>query len=506
MKASFIKLLSVTLTVCCIVAMSAFMVVATRSDAGEQHDLRFNKEGKFKIMEMSDPQDFVTFGIRPNMESRTTTLMGAALDAEKPDLVVINGDLYGNDMNSKELREYIGQMVAPMEERQIPWFVVYGNHDEDAATAIKEEGWNKIKQLDHYMSFKYNVNRPSMSGAANFYPNGVNTYGVGDMYQLIYDNAGVKPLYTIWALDCNSYVERIPTIAAKGITGYDWITPEQIKWYYDTAIRLREDHGKLNAILFTHITLPEFEKMYAEKERYGVVGSRYETEFCPMVNSGLYAAAQLAGDVKGIFVAHAHENDYVGNYNGIMLAFDGSVGYFQYGPDMFEGNMQYLDLRDILRGVRIIELDQKDLETIGTRMVYASDLGVNQTTAELGSILRQYGQYVVALQEKAGVTRSGWVTNEDGGKIYYNPVGEIQTGWHTIAGKSTYNFGADGVMKTGWQNIDGNRYYFADNGIMANKGWEQISDKSYFFGKDGQLAVNTTVDGRAVGADGARIQ
>jgi hypothetical protein len=182
-------------------------------------------------------------------------------------------------------------------------------------------------------------------------------------------------------------------------------------------------------------------------------------------------------------VSDAHENDYVGNYNGILLGFDGSVGYHQYGPDMFEGYMQYADMRDLLRGVRVIELDQNDLETVHTRMVYASDLGVNQTTAELGDILRQYGRYVVTLQEKAGVKVSGWAQNEDGGKIYYTPTGDIQTGWHTIAGKSTYYFGDDGVMKTGWQTIGENQYYF---------------------GEDGKLAVNTAVDGYAVGPDGAR--
>jgi hypothetical protein len=479
MKKSFLKLLSVILVAVCIVPVISF---GAESGAAEPNNLRFGADGKFKIMEMSDPQDFVKSGIRPTMDSRTTTLMNAALDAEKPNLVVINGDLTGNDMDSKDLREYFRQMAAPMEERQIPWLVTFGNHDEDAVTAIKEEGWNKIKQLEYLMTFEHNVNRPTMSGAGNYYPNGVNTYAVGDMYQLIYDNAGEKPLYTVWALDTNTYAQHNPAVTANGITGYDWVRPEQIQWYHNTALKLREEHGRLNAVMFIHITLPEFEMMYAEKGKYDIAGSKYGTEFSAMVNSGLYAAAQSAGDVKGFFVGHAHENDYVGNYNGILLGFDGSVGYHQYGPDMFEGDMQYSDLRDLLRGVRVFELDQNDLETLNTRMLYASDLGVNQTTAELGNILRQYGRYVVTLQKKAGIMMSGWAQNEDGGKIYYTPAGDIQTGWHTIAGRSTYFFGDDGVMKTGWQTIGGNRYYF---------------------GEDGKLAVNTTVDGYTVGPDGA---
>jgi hypothetical protein len=479
----------------------------SRAAEPEPNNLRFSADGKFKIMQMSDPQDYVQSGTRPTLDPRTPALMLAALNAEKPNLVVINGDLIGHDMNAKDLQEYIKQMVAPMEEKQVPWLVTFGNHDEDDVTAIKEEGWNKIKQLKYYMSFKYNMNRPSMSGAENYYLNGVNTYAVGDMYRLIYDSTGKKPLYTVWALDSNTYLQHNSTISAKGNTGfggYDWVRPEQIEWYYNTALELREKYGKLNAVMFIHIPVPEFAMMYAEKEKYGLVGTRYGTEFSAMVNSGLYAAAQSAGDVKGIFVGHAHENDYIGNYNGILLGFDGSVGYYQYGPDMFEGDMQYPDLRDLLRGVRIFELDQKNLETLRTRMVYASDLGVNQTTAELGNILRQYGRYVVRLQEKAGVKMSGWAKNENGDKIYYSPAGDIQTQWHTLAGKSTYYFGDDGVMKTGWQTIDGNRYYFRDNGIMAAQGWEQISGKGYYFYPDGKLATDTTVDGQTVGPDGAR--
>jgi glucan-binding YG repeat protein len=41
---------------------------------------------------------------------------------------------------------------------------------------------------------------------------------------------------------------------------------------------------------------------------------------------------------------------------------------------------------------------------------------------------------------------------------------------------------------------------------MASGKWAQIGGKWYYFYPDGKLAVNTTIDGYTIGADGARRQ
>lgn len=198
----------------------------------------------------------------------TIALMNAALDAEEPDLVVITDDQIGGDMNAENLQEYIRQFTAPMEEREIPWIITYGNHDEDATTAL-DEGWNKIRQLEYYTSFTYNANRPSMSGVENFEPNGVNTYAVGDMYQIVYDNTGEESLYVVWALDSNRY-----NVSDNGMGGYDRIRFEQIQWYYNTSIQLENDFGKLNGLMFFHIPTPEWLSMYTDAENNRMRGAR----------------------------------------------------------------------------------------------------------------------------------------------------------------------------------------------------------------------------------------
>lgn len=84
--------------------------------------------------------------------------------------------------------------------------------------------------------------------------------------------------------------------------------------------------------------------------------------------------------------------------------------------------------------------------------------------------------------------------------------------WALIGGR-WYYFNAEGQMMTGWQYINGVWYYLAtaeDAGKTAGlkegdmvTGWKQISGKWYYFYENGAMAVNTRIDGYAIGPDGA---
>jgi glucan-binding repeat-containing protein len=100
------------------------------------------------------------------------------------------------------------------------------------------------------------------------------------------------------------------------------------------------------------------------------------------------------------------------------------------------------------------------------------------TRGEAATILRRFVELVI----DEGTAR-GWVQNDSGQ-------------WQYI--------GENGRAVTGWLTLDGEKYWFDSNGVMASGKWVQISGKWYYFQADGTLAVNTTIDGYAVGADGAR--
>ena len=332
--------------------------------------LRFSEDGKFKIMQVTDVQDYLRFSAgRTQLDQRTVALLTALVEAESPDMIVVTGDNVGSNMNEAEFTEYIRQFAEMFDAQKIPWMITYGNHDEDASTALAEGGWDCIKQLAYFRGYEYNINRASM-GNPGVRPNG-RTYAVGDMYQLIYDNEGKNPIYNVWALDSNRPIDTFSR--AIGGDGYDWVKPSQINWYYKNSQLLEAKHGTINSLMFMHIPLPEWAVMWAAHHdsnrpnaNYGITGERNEREYPAAVNSGLFLATFERQDVRGIFVGHEHINDYYGNFHGIYLGYSANIGYATYGLGG--------DQNDRLRGGRIFELDQNDLTTFETRMVYARDI------------------------------------------------------------------------------------------------------------------------------------
>ncbi len=102
----------------------------------------------------------------------------------------------------------------------------------------------------------------------------------------------------------------------------------------------------------------------------------------------------------------------------------------------------------------------------------------NATRAEAATVLHRFVEIVIDPQ-----TANGWVQNDSGQWSYYR----------------------NGESVKGWLSDDQKWYWLDKNtGKMFSGGWKQIDGKWYYFYADGSMAVNTTVDGKTIGADGAR--
>ena len=100
------------------------------------------------------------------------------------------------------------------------------------------------------------------------------------------------------------------------------------------------------------------------------------------------------------------------------------------------------------------------------------------TRAEVATVLRRFVEIVIDPQ-----TANGWVQNDSGEWSYYK----------------------NGDLVKGWLSNDQKWYWLDKNtGKMFSGGWKQIDGKQYYFYADGSMAVNTTVDGKTIGAYGAR--
>ena len=97
----------------------------------------------------------------------------------------------------------------------------------------------------------------------------------------------------------------------------------------------------------------------------------------------------------------------------------------------------------------------------------------------------------------------GWM-KINGSWYYFKSDGSKATGW-LKDGSTWYYLKSSGEMQTGWLQEKGFWYYLDDSGAMKT-GWYQVSGKWYYSYSSGELAVNTTVDGYRVNADGEWIQ
>jgi 3',5'-cyclic AMP phosphodiesterase CpdA len=344
-------------------------IAPSSASADTARDLRFGKDGKFKIVQFNDTQD------DEHIDRRTIELMSKVLDAEQPDFVVLNGDnISGGCENTLAMQQAMNNVILPMETRKIPWAITFGNHDEDSTPqgGLKEED-----QLAFYRRYGYNRNEPSPKGVT----------GSGNCNLLIQGSDGRAPAFNLFLIDSGRYApEKIAGQDFDGYPTWDWIRMNQVSWYTETSRRIERKAGRVvPALLFIHIPLWEHRFMWwggvdtrTEEDharavaRHKIDGERNEDECPGPFNSGMFSAIIDRGDVKGVFCGHDHINTYAGNYYGVLLGYGGSTGFGTYGLDGPDRNR--------LRGARVFELDETtDDVLVGTRMVWAADFDIDLT-------------------------------------------------------------------------------------------------------------------------------
>jgi predicted phosphodiesterase len=337
--------------------------------ANYDKNLKFNADGKFKIVQFNDTQD------DERIDRRTVELMEKVLDAEKPDLVVLNGDNITGGVDSPlENKQALNNLAQPMEKRGIKWAITFGNHDEDSTS---KSGINEEGMLEFYMSYPNNLNKPSEKGIT----------GTGNSNILIHNSQGNKPAFNIWLLDSGRYAPE--TIAGQNFDGYpdwDWLRGNQINWYFETSQEIEKKYkSKIPSLMFIHIPLWEHRFMWFSSvddrstaaheravQKHNIVGERNEDECPGPFNSGMFSAILDRGDVKGVFCGHDHINTYHGNYYGVLLGYGGSAGFGTYGLSGADKNK--------LRGARVFNLDAKTEDvSVETHMVFAKDYGIDLT-------------------------------------------------------------------------------------------------------------------------------
>ncbi len=277
-------------------------------------DFRFNTNGKFKIVQVTDTH------IKVDSEYSLTTveMLRQVLDAEKPDLVVFTGDV----VTQKPYKAGLDLVIEPVISRKIPWVLVFGNHD-DEQDMTREQLAGLIESYPYQAGKMKNKN---VSGYGNFI---LEVKGANDK----------KPGALIYCMDSRAYSTLKPTV-----DGYGWFTLDQIEWYRKQSEKYTSGNGNkpLPALAFFHIPLPEYNEVLDPENK--VIGVKQEDVCSPKLNSGMFLSILEKGDIMGTFVGHDHVNNYIFNCYGIALAY----GQFS-GSKTTYGDQN---------GVRVIELTE----------------------------------------------------------------------------------------------------------------------------------------------------
>ena len=343
----------VALVVICLLVLSTF-VPAFAMEKENNVNLQFDKNGKFKILILSDIQD------RDKMQKDTYDLFISALDTTKPDFVVLLGDNIGGwwkNVNEDKVRTAIDNVAKPINERKIPFALVFGNHDH-------ESGTSREMQMKMFQEYEYCL---AVDGA--------DVSGCGNYNLLIKDSDGDKDIFNLWFFDSHSQAEE-----ENGDYGY--VKPDQVEWYQNESSKLTQENGgkPIPAFAFQHIVVPEVYQLFDEAPKgtkgaikgHGKRSDKYyihsdkvvsgklrEGPCCSNIENNEFSAWKEQGDVIGAFFGHDHINDYSGKVDNILLTNTLGVTFYSYGNT---------------HGVRTVELDENDLMNFTTKSIHFDEL------------------------------------------------------------------------------------------------------------------------------------
>ena len=336
----------------------------------KKEPLRFNKDGKFKIMLIGDLHEYYDMK-SDNAAAKvddTLNLLTKAVSELGPDFVIYLGD-NARAATESQMRSIISRITYPVSVNEIPFDLVFGNHDRECDVPLKTQ--LKLYQ-EHDNCYAFNAD-DSISGCGN--------HNI-----IIKSHDGEKDMFNLWLIDShNLYEDRSKSY-------YDVVHEDQLEWYKKTAKELAEKNGgkPIPSLVFQHIPVPEEYELLREAKPYErldsvqghktysdkyyvlkpqVEGYLGEAPAVPDFNGGEFAAWKETGDVLGAFFGHDHMNDFVGFVDGIMLGQCKTASFRVYTDGCRPG-------------VRMITLDENNIENVQTKMYHFKDFGLKSKSLD----------------------------------------------------------------------------------------------------------------------------
>lgn len=266
---------------------------------------KFDKNGYFNILQLTD-----LHLMNCDKDIQTRKLINKLIGQTNPDLVVFTGD----QVMSPDGISLYQKLGSWMEEKAIPWTLIFGNHDTDYNLSY-ESIIETFKDFEHLIFKKGNQ-----------------AFGYGNFFIELRDQRKTKGL--IFLMD--SHKDEYYMINKKPTWGYGMIKENQLKWMDKVINQYHFSYEPMPlGVLFMHI--PPYEFSLVNKDDLETYQGTYEEKPCtPPVKSMLFDYINKTNAIKGIFVGHDHYNDFEFYHDNVRLAYGRVSGYYEYGRSGFE--------------------------------------------------------------------------------------------------------------------------------------------------------------------------
>lgn len=377
-----LKVLAVILAVIVLFAgiSTVITVVGLKANVNKAHsfpavgsDIRIEEKGngvwniysdkELKIVNLTDTHFGGGF-LSIKKDAMAMNAIAAMISAEKPDLVIISGDMaypvpvQAGTFNNKSGAKLLAEL---METLGVYWTASYGNHDTEAYSYFdREEITEFYSQYPHCLIRK---GAEGVDGCGNQVFNVINSDGII-----------TRSLFTV---DSHSYVDGdIFGILWK----YDNIHENQIEWY-KSVIEENNKHNEMKLLsssqsdfgqkykdllnvpssVFLHVPLSEYKDAWNEyvnngykdtenvKYNYGTAGESGKVVYPGVYPDNFFETMLELGSTDSVFCGHDHLNNFSINYKGIDLTYSFSVDYLAYSGISKLGSQ---------RGCTVISIDE----------------------------------------------------------------------------------------------------------------------------------------------------
>ncbi len=299
----------------------------------------FTTDRDFKVLQLTD----IHIGggwLSHKKDAMALNAVAAMVTAEKPDLVIITGDIafpvpyQAGTLNNLSSAKVFASL---MEKLGVYWTVALGNHDAESYSYFSRE---KVSDFYENSDFKYCLFQAG--------PDDIDGYG--NQVINVKNSKGVIT-QSLYIFDSHSYTDG----DYLGIMWkYDNIHENQVQWYKDTVNKLNEQNAAvlkqlgsdeksdIKSSAFFHIPLTEQRDAWYEymdngfkdtenvKLVYGKAGESGKIVFSGMHEDNLFETMLELGSTKSIFCGHDHDNNFSIDYKGIRFTYSLSIDYLAY--------------------------------------------------------------------------------------------------------------------------------------------------------------------------------